>query len=200
MNEKLNATHVRWRDGVLSYHIFDVRHRPGVDNGAADGISRQFTGAAKVDADGHKVSVNPDWEARTGLVHDMFAVLAVSDLDKTSAQLRGRFANEPMFLQVIDAIWNLDYAKTVREKRRARHRALGYMIDEGKLWRLGDGKTTRVRPRLKCVSQAEAIVLAREEHATKGHWRRDLIKNQLVDRICSPRLDKSITTAILECG
>lgn len=50
------------------------------------------------------------------------------------------------------------------------------------------------------MSQSEVVELAREEHVRNGHWRRDLIKLKLVDTICSPRLEKSITKAILECG
>lgn len=38
MSDKLNATHARWRDGVLAYNIVDVRHVPGITN-IADGIS-----------------------------------------------------------------------------------------------------------------------------------------------------------------
>jgi transposase InsO family protein len=46
----------------------------------------------------------------------------------------------------------------------------------------------------------EAKELARVEHESNGHFGRDLIKISLLDRICSPRLDKSITAAIIECG
>lgn len=58
----------------------------------------------------------------------------------------------------------------------------------------------RSRPHLECVSQDEAVELARIEHVRNGHWRRDLIKLRLVDTICSPHLEKSITKAIVQCG
>ena len=77
---------------------------------------------------------------------------------------------------------------------------LGYQIDDGHLWRIGDGKSTRARPRLECVTQEEAKELARCEHKENGHFGRDLIKIALLDRICSPHLDKSILAAIVECG
>lgn len=77
---------------------------------------------------------------------------------------------------------------------------LGYQIDDGRLWRIGDGKSTRARPRLECVTQEEAKELARCEHKENGHFGRDLIKIALLDRICSPHLDKSILAAIVECG
>lgn len=241
LSDKLNATHVRWRDGVLAYHIVDVRHRPGITNTAADAISRQFTDTSKSDDDGHLETVSPNWEEQRGLENDIWAIedereygnggwmcqyvgvercegdgheWSVSPDDshtqgvdifgvEVSAEhttLRDRFANELIFQQVVDAFLELDKDKPVRDKRRARHRALGYQLDEGKLWRVGDGRTARSRARVECVSQAEAVELARGEHANNGHWSRDLIKIQLMDRICSPNLDQSITKAILDCG
>lgn len=69
-----------------------------------------------------------------------------------------------------------------------RHRALGYWIEPNKLWRLGDGKATRARPRQECVFQKGVVKLARTEHLSKEHWHHDLIKKQLMDKFCSPRL------------
>src|SRR6202522_2692977 len=46
MNDKLSATHARWRDGVLAHNIVDVRNIPGVTN-IADGLSRQYEGTPK---------------------------------------------------------------------------------------------------------------------------------------------------------
>jgi hypothetical protein len=37
MNDKLSATHARWRDGILAHQITDVRHVPGRLNVVADG-------------------------------------------------------------------------------------------------------------------------------------------------------------------
>jgi hypothetical protein len=39
------------------------------------------------------------------------------------------------------------------------------------------------------MTQEEAGELARKEHLTKGHWGRDLVKLQLMDRIYSLRLN-----------
>ena len=77
---------------------------------------------------------------------------------------------------------------------------LGYQIQDDKLWRIGDGRSTRARAWLECVTQEEAKGLARTEHVKNGHFGRDLIKIALLDHICSPKLDKSILAAIVECG
>ncbi|KZP24425.1 hypothetical protein FIBSPDRAFT_668643, partial [Athelia psychrophila] len=167
----------------------------------ADGLSRQFTGMPKRKEDGHKPEVNPDWEAEAGIVNDLFtveeedSVFSVEGMTEYT-ELRMWFADEPIFAEVIDAFLNLDTSKTVREKRKARHRAMGYFIGDGKLWRLGDGRSSRARPRVECVTRSEAIALARIEHSKRGHWGWDLVKIQLLDRIWSPGLDQSITTAI----
>ena len=52
-----------------------------------------------------------------------------------------RFTEEKIFLEVIDALLELDYGQSLREKRRARHRAEGYLIEDGQLWKLGDAKS-----------------------------------------------------------
>jgi intracellular sulfur oxidation DsrE/DsrF family protein len=67
MNDKLSATHARWRDGVLAHNIVDVRHIPGVTN-IADGLSRQFESTPKLAGDGSEWEVDSDWESRAGLV------------------------------------------------------------------------------------------------------------------------------------
>ena len=68
MNDKLSATHARWRDGVLAHNIIDVRHIPGITN-IADGISQQYEGTAKLAGDGSDWDVDSDWESRAGLVY-----------------------------------------------------------------------------------------------------------------------------------
>jgi hypothetical protein len=88
----------------------------------------------------------------------------------------------------------------VWDKRRAHHCMLGYQIEDGCLYRIGDGKSIHARPHLECVTQEEAVEMARIEHKRGGHFGRDLIKISLLDRICSPWLDKSIMTTIVECG
>ena len=57
-NDKLNTTHARWKESVLAHNIVEVRHRPGKSNGAADGISRRFTGVEDTKGDGHEWTVN----------------------------------------------------------------------------------------------------------------------------------------------
>ena len=75
MNDKLSATHARWRDRVLAHNIVDVRHVPGITN-KADGISRQYEGTPKSRGDGSEWDVDPDWESGAGLVYGVNCVSA----------------------------------------------------------------------------------------------------------------------------
>ena len=72
INDKLSATHARWRDGILAHQIIDVRHVPGRINVVADGLSRASEGLPNEDNDGSQWTVAEDWETITGLTHDVF--------------------------------------------------------------------------------------------------------------------------------
>jgi hypothetical protein len=134
--------------------------------------------------------------ANTGLAYD----IGSAQLDKTQTNLCTRLVNEPIFLEVIDALHNIDHGKQVRDKCLSHHQMLGYQIENGRLWQIGDGKSTRARACLVCVTQKEAKALAHAEHEKGGHFGHDLIKIALLDQICSLRLDRSIMAAIVECG
>ncbi|RDX46165.1 hypothetical protein OH76DRAFT_1356558, partial [Lentinus brumalis] len=196
MNDKLNTTHARWRDGILAHQIVDVRHIPGKSNVVADGLSRQREGAPRTDNDGSRWTVCEDWEADAGIVNDIFQVNDDPCDDSLAEALLQRFKDEPVFKEVVQALLDIDGDAPTREKTRARHRAEQYLIEDGKLWRLRGGTATRARARVECVSKIEAVELARAAHRDGGHWGRDTIKVQLMDRIWSPQLDSSILAAI----
>lgn len=103
-----------------------------------------------------------------------------------------------LFVEVVDALLELEHGKGVKEKRRAQHRAMGYMTDEEKLWQVvGAGWGTRARARVECITQREAKTITSSMHQNEGHWGRDLIKVKMLDGYCCPKLDKIIVEAIL---
>jgi len=197
LSDDLNATHARWRDGVLSHQIIDVRHIPGRVNLVGDGFSRKDEDLPHVNGDGSSWSVCPDWEHARGLHYDLFTV--GTTVNTTHSILRDRFKEECVFLEVVDALLGITGASSDADRKRAAHRLEGYFIEDGKLWRLGGSTPTRVVPRRECITKLEATQMAREEHA-KLHMKRDHIRTQLLDKIYSPLLDASITTAIRECA
>jgi transposase InsO family protein len=194
MNDKLSATHARWRDGVLAHNIVDVRHIPGVTN-IADGLSRQYENTPKSREDGSEWDVEPDWETGAGLVYGINCL----SIPSATQSLRDRFATTPLFRDVIDALEGIQSDLGLRERKRARHRAARYMIEGDKLWFVGGGTRTRAVSRRECVTKEEAMNLARTEHEKGGHFHRDLIKIALLDKIHTPSLDQSIVQAIADC-
>lgn len=74
------------------------------------------------------------------------------------------------------------------------------MLEEGKLWFIGGGSGTWARARRECMSRAEAVKLAQQKHEQEGHWHRNAVKLALLDRYHSPKLDKSIVKAIMDCA
>ncbi|KAG2053252.1 hypothetical protein BDR06DRAFT_828599, partial [Suillus hirtellus] len=163
----------------------------------ADGLSRQWEGHQRDIGllDGSEWTVSEDWEFNSGLVNNLLQISTNVDTS-TASQLQQRFSNEPVFLEVIEAMLQMDQRREVRERKRARHRASQYLIDNRKLWRLRGGTAVRARSRVECVTRAEAQALAAKQHDEGGHWGRDAIKIALTDRIHSPKLDASIMNAI----
>jgi hypothetical protein len=194
-NDTLNFHHARWKDGIQGYYGTAVRHCSGTLNTAADALSRMYTGRECTTDDGSTWLVCEDWEALRGSVNNLFGIYP----DELVFSLCEHFTDEPLFLEVVQAITKIDSHRNEHECNCTRHRAEGYQIEEGKLWCITDGKSIHAKPRLECISQTEAIELAKHKHHNNRHWGCNLMKLQPMDWIHSPRLDQSVTIAILQC-
>ncbi|KZP07424.1 hypothetical protein FIBSPDRAFT_762940, partial [Athelia psychrophila] len=137
---------------------------------------------------GHTWTVSEDWEASSGLTHDIFFL--------ESPRLLARFAEEPLYTSILRALFELDHGVDERERKKAKHRAKEYMVEAGKLWRIADGRRPRAMARVEVVTQDEMTELAREEHERGGHYKRDMIKTALLDNYSSTRVDQSIINGI----
>jgi hypothetical protein len=196
LNDKLNAAHARWRDGILAQQIIDVRHVPGKINVVADGISWKWEGLPRQMGDGSEWTVCEDWEATAGLVNDILHVAPNDDIQA----LKDRFKDEPVFKEVLDAILAINSDRSVRNRRRARHRASQYLVKDGKLWRLKGGTAVHAWAHVECVTKAEAREMVLQHHSSQGHWRHNSIKITLMDCIWCPGLDAIILDAIKDCA
>lgn len=196
-SDQISSAHARWRDGIIVHNIVAVRHVPGRLNVVADGLSRQWDNTERNDQDDTQWSVNPDPEATSGLVNDIFTL---DKLPQEQQKLRERFQNEPLFLEVIDAILNTDANTPIRDRSRARHRATQYLIKDDKLWRVHGGTSIRPRHKTECITREEAQAEAKRLHESGGHWGRDALKITITDKYYSPKLDISIMKAIQDCA
>jgi len=112
LSDSLNATHARWWDGVLAYNIVNVRHIPGITN-IANSVSRQYEGTLKGFGDGSEWTVSPDIDEATGVVQDLFMV----DVPPEISTLREHFAEEPLFLEVVNMLLELDQGTKLQERK-----------------------------------------------------------------------------------
>src|ERR1700683_3793328 len=120
-SNNLNATHARWRDGILAHQITDVRHIPGRINLVSDGLSRKDEGLPHIKGDGSSWSVVPDWEHSRGLEYDLFSVSPTNTT--THSSLRERFKDARVFLEAVDALLGVTGASTKSEHKRAKYQA-----------------------------------------------------------------------------
>ncbi|ETW82062.1 hypothetical protein HETIRDRAFT_122912 [Heterobasidion irregulare TC 32-1] len=141
-----------------------------------------YEGLPKRPGDGSAWTICEDWEAEGGLANDIFIV---SD---TIATLHNCFTDEPIFLEVIDALLDIDLLADNR-----------YFVKDERLWQLCQNGGTRARAHIECVPCSKAHTLATKEHSNGGHWGRDAVKLALTDCIYSPKLDETIINAIHKC-
>jgi hypothetical protein len=122
LNDHLNAAHAQWRDGILAHKIVDVRHVPGKLNMIADGLSQQWEGHPWDEGleDGSNWTVSEDWEANSGLINDILTTEISTDPNMFSS-LQQQFANEPIFLEVIESIAQLNSEKSLHNCKRTKY-------------------------------------------------------------------------------
>ena len=94
-------------------------HVPGCINIVADGLSRAAEGAPHEEGDGSEWMVLEDWEATTGLTHDLFQVSDAGSNEMLA--LRKRFQDVPIFLEVIKALLELDQGTSLCKQKWAHH-------------------------------------------------------------------------------
>ncbi|GAW06777.1 retrotransposon-like family member (retr-1) partial [Lentinula edodes] len=86
-----------------------------------------------------------------------------------------------------------------KAKQKAKHKAARYMVEDGRLWKVGGNDGIRERARVECATRREAVIIAKAQHGEAGHWGRDSVKLASMDRIWSPKLDESVMEAITTC-
>jgi len=105
------------------------------------------------------VDVSPDIDKVTGIVQNVFQV----EISSEAAKLKERFTDEPLFLEVIEALLELDKGRNSR-KENAHATSIQYVIEEGPLWHVGGGTRIRSTNTAGMRNEKEAVDLARQEH------------------------------------
>ncbi|KAJ6544300.1 hypothetical protein B0H19DRAFT_884812, partial [Mycena capillaripes] len=172
-------------ESILSRNIIDIRHRPGIENPVADGLSQMWSARKRTPTDGSDWSVLADWESSKGIVRDIFTV---SDSNTLRHPLQVQFADDIFFAPIVEHLLGHTAGATISERKRAAHRATGFMIEDGKLWRIANSAARRVA-RTECIPSTQGFDKALEVHTSNGHFSVESTKLKLSDHYFWPGMD-----------
>ena len=195
IRDKQSSHHSRWEESVLARQIVDIRHRPGIENPVANAISRKWRNRPHVPGDGSSWTVQPDWDQRQGVKNDVMQVTAESTHQH---EVLTRYADDVFFRPITQHLLGLNSGDSPQDRRRAAHRATGFMIENGKLWRISTRATDRT-PKTECIPSSEAFDLARRHHEDRGHFGHEHGKLSLRDSFFWPGMDTDTRRVIIEC-
>lgn len=88
---------------------------PGYLNVIADGLSQANEGTDYIKGNRSEWMVLEDWEAMTGLIHNIFNTSEAHSPEMTT--LHEYFTDEPIFTEVIDAMLELDQGISLWKRR-----------------------------------------------------------------------------------
>jgi transposase InsO family protein len=195
LQEKMSVHHSRWKESILAHNIVAIRHRPGVENPVADGLSRMWDGHERSDTDGSDWSVLPNWEMTKGMVND---ILSISYVSPTLHPLETCFAGDLFFEPIVRHLLGHDAGSTLSERRKAAHRATGFTIIDDKLWKISSKASDRVA-KTECIPAAQGFTHALETHISNGCFGPEHIQLHLRDRYFWPGMLTDCRQAQLEC-
>lgn len=196
VQEKMSVHHSRWKESILAHNIIAIRHRPGIENPVADGLSRMWEGRPRTDTDGSHYTVLADWEANKGISND---ILSISDTQNALRHpLETHFANDIFFTPIIHHLLGKTAGDTPSDKRKAAHRAKDFMIAENKLWKVSNKASDRVA-RTECIPVDLGFNTALRTHIENGCFGPEHIQLHLRDKYFWPGMLTDCRQAQLEC-
>lgn len=114
-------------------------------------------------------------------------------------ELEDRFKDNVFFEPIVCHLLGHNTGANISDRRKAMHRAQGFIIERGKLWRL----SSKVRDwvsRAECIPKSEGFALALTTHRTIGHFKSvDILKLHLHERYFWPGMDTDCRQVALEC-
>jgi transposase InsO family protein len=195
LREKMSVHHSRWKESILAHNIIAIRHRPGIENPVADGLSRMWDDRERTNTDGSNWSVLPNWEATKGIMND---ILSISYVPPLLHPLETEFAGDIFFEPIVRHLLGHDAGSTHSERRKASHRAAGFTIIDDKLWKISSKASDRVA-KTECIPTTQGFNRALETHMANGCFGPEHVQLHLRDRYFWPGMLTDCKQAQLEC-
>jgi len=193
-NTSLPAAHMRYKEYILSFRIIDFIHCPGPIN-PADGISRWAILSEPIP----EKPLDPGWENSEGIVNDLYhcstlcCALLLPENDHTL--LVTRFEDDPRATIVS---WLTDInshaSMSEAERRDAITRSRSYFIENGRLWRMRPGFSSKV----ECITREEGFRIMKKYH-DETHWGRDLMLAEIRPKYEWPCMHDNATKIPSKC-
>ena len=139
-----------------------------------------------------------DWHVRSGLMNSLWMVVGRQD-DKEMEELRMRFKGDNFFEPIVEALLGKPRGNSIKETRHAMGRAREFMIEGGRLWKVGDKMSTRTS-RVECIPSREGFDTALKVHMDIGHWSVNHVKLHVCDKFFWPHIDTDAWLVCLVCG
>ncbi|KAF8232415.1 hypothetical protein L208DRAFT_1271989, partial [Tricholoma matsutake] len=105
--------------------------------------------------DGSEWSVLLDWEATQGIKNDIMLVTEMT-LTQNPHLLETCYKDDSFFQLIIQYLLGHTTGTTISEHRRTVHRAEGFMIKDGKLWRVSK-RADEWAPQTECIPCMEGF-------------------------------------------
>jgi hypothetical protein len=196
LQEKMSVHHSRWKESILAHNIIAIRHRPGIENPVADGLSRMWDGQERTDTDGSDwLVLLPNWEATKGIMND---ILSISYVLPSLHPLETCFAGNLFFEPIVKYLLGHDAVSTPSERRKATHRATGFTVLDDKLWKTSSKASDRVA-KTECIPTAQGFMYALDAHTLNSCFGPEHIQLHLWDRYFWPGMLTDCRQAQLEC-
>jgi hypothetical protein len=115
-----------------------------------------------------------------------------------SHPLQVRFADDIFFAPIVEYLLGNTVGSSIQERKCLAHRTNGFMIEDGKLWRIADKAARRVA-RTECVPTDLGFQTVLEAHTLNGHFSVESTKLKLSDHFFWPGMDTDCRQVMLEC-
>ena len=195
LREKMSVHHSRWKESILARNIISIRHRPGIENPVADSLSRMWDGHERTTTDGSSWSVLPNWETTKGIKND---ILSISYVPSSTHPLETQFAGDIFFEPIVKHLLGLNAGSTPSDRRKATHRATGFIILDDKLWKVSSKASDRVA-KTECIPASQGFTQALETHMANGCFGPEHTQLHLRDHYFWPGMLTDCKQAQLEC-
>jgi RNase H-like domain found in reverse transcriptase/Integrase zinc binding domain/Reverse transcriptase (RNA-dependent DNA polymerase) len=203
LKEKISIHHSRWKESILAHNIIDIRHRLGIENVVADGLSRMWQNCKQSQGDGSNWSVLVDLESCQAIRNDVLLITMGSpppiDTSPLPYKLEDHFKGDIFFEPIILHLLGRNAGSTIPERHKAMHQAQGFEIKNGKLWCFSSKASDQVS-RTECIPKTEAFHLALSIHHSFGHFKNiDSLKLHIHEQYFWPSMDNDCRQVVLEC-